>query len=871
MPDQIGKLLERRTFVRSCWEGKAKLPGDSAALALSGGGIRSATFSLGAIQALAKAANNPLSRIDILSTVSGGGYVGCFLRSLFLPESCRGIVPANGPLNDADIADQYEFARTVLASGPARKDIRWPKDSSEGVDRRNPLWWLREHSRYLAPNGPTDYVFALSYLARNWLAMLYIFLLASLALFSLLVVGEAIVSKAGLLITTWAWIPIGTHAAPNIAAQICRGGGRFLPLSPLFLLALAPIAASVLHSIAYWMTQAMSPNEPDVRRQWKNLLLAIVGTYVAAGAIIILSIVLATRALKISPIGEKIWPPGTMFIWVLVFILLLMIASATVALIRALAVKRDDPGLTSNLRNGLTGALTLCNEMSFAVIAVAIVDSLGAGIAHWTKCPQGTHAGWAAALLPVLAYLIKKLPDWFGAPGSGKAFGILQRFITTIALVVGILLFGVVAVTADTLVHLVGWRASAWVSPVDWTHLLLFTGVIWILTLLSGTATGFINLSSLHFLYSARLTRAYLGATNNKRLEAAAAGKSRITESHAKDYIQPDLYCSVDLPAPVHIINATINETIDPQSQLVARDRKGDAISLSPGGVQVADVLVPWADVGQDKAEQLSLGQWCAISGAAASSGMGRLTSLGLALALTFANVRLGYWWWSPGVCTETSTASAPMRFVARRLGTFIYLFNEMTARYRRAYERKYLTDGGHFENTAAYRLMERRVPLTLLCDNGADPKYRFEDLENLVRKVRLDMGGELRLLGGEELDLYLHELGAREKGMFVDPAQWEDWRDAFTSGKSDANVLVLRATFEGEKLHLIWLKPRLFAGMPPDLMSYSSSNPAFPQQPTGDQFFDEAQWESYRCLGELSMARLLANCPRLLARLENE
>src|SRR5262249_39835321 len=52
-------------------------PADVAGLALSGGGVRSATFNLGVIQALARA--QWLRRIDILSTVSGGGYIGAFL------------------------------------------------------------------------------------------------------------------------------------------------------------------------------------------------------------------------------------------------------------------------------------------------------------------------------------------------------------------------------------------------------------------------------------------------------------------------------------------------------------------------------------------------------------------------------------------------------------------------------------------------------------------------------------------------------------------------------------------------------------------------------------------------------------------------
>jgi hypothetical protein len=37
----------------------------------------------------------------------------------------------------------------------------------------------------------------------------------------------------------------------------------------------------------------------------------------------------------------------------------------------------------------------------------------------------------------------------------------------------------------------------------------------------------------------------------------------------------------------------------------------------------------------------------------------------------------------------------------------------------------------------------------------------------------------------------------------------------------------------------------------PEDVRNYHRANPDFPQQTTADQFFDEAQWESYRRLGE--------------------
>ena len=50
------------------------------ALCISGGGIRSATFALGAIQGLAE--RGLLTRFDYLSTVSGGGYIGGWLTRL---------------------------------------------------------------------------------------------------------------------------------------------------------------------------------------------------------------------------------------------------------------------------------------------------------------------------------------------------------------------------------------------------------------------------------------------------------------------------------------------------------------------------------------------------------------------------------------------------------------------------------------------------------------------------------------------------------------------------------------------------------------------------------------------------------------------
>jgi hypothetical protein len=41
------------------------------------------------------------------------------------------------------------------------------------------------------------------------------------------------------------------------------------------------------------------------------------------------------------------------------------------------------------------------------------------------------------------------------------------------------------------------------------------------------------------------------------------------------------------------------------------------------------------------------------------------------------------------------------------------------------------------------------------------------------------------------------------------------------------------------------------------DIIQYQRTHSQFPQEPTEDQFFDEEQWESYRRLGEHTMAPL--------------
>ena len=56
----------------------------------------------------------------------------------------------------------------------------------------------------------------------------------------------------------------------------------------------------------------------------------------------------------------------------------------------------------------------------------------------------------------------------------------------------------------------------------------------------------------------------------------------------------------------------------------------------------------------------------------------------------------------------------------------------------------------------------------------------------------------------------------------------------------------------------LLYLKPTLTGEEPADILHYARAHACFPHEPTSDQFFDEAQFESYRRLGQDVATRAL-------------
>ena len=118
-----------------------------AGLAFSGGGIRSASFCLGVLQALADA--KLLAKFDYLSTVSGGGYIGSWLTAwIRRTRSAKAVIA------------QLQSTRASQSA-----------DGAPSEAEPEPIVHLRAYSNYMTPrlgvNSGDSWVLAATYL-RNF-------------------------------------------------------------------------------------------------------------------------------------------------------------------------------------------------------------------------------------------------------------------------------------------------------------------------------------------------------------------------------------------------------------------------------------------------------------------------------------------------------------------------------------------------------------------------------------------------------------------------------------------------------------------------------------------------------------------------------
>ncbi|WP_046113123.1 patatin-like phospholipase family protein [Aquincola tertiaricarbonis] len=759
-------------------------------LALSGGGVRSATYGLGLIRGLAQ--RELLPRFDYLSTVSGGGYVGAMLGRLVLALGVR-------------------QAQAMLAA------------------RRSPLLdWMRRNGRYLTPAGTHDVgVAAVTYL-RAFVAIHGELMMAAL-LFGLLVVAPHL------------WQMSTDTLDPN-AWQ--AWGSLWLPLATAWMCATLPGLAC-----GYWV--AREGPDPTRRHTTHALHEQLMAAALVACALLLPW--LAWRLRLLSPLAEgRIGLP----------LVLLSVASVAAGVATTLVVLARSPvsrGLASaRLRRRTTEVTRQALLIAALAVFMGLLDlvswrllKLALSDRDWLWGGVGL-GGFAALVLRALAQPLQQMVQQASASLGTWTPRLLNAAGVAVLAIVLCFWLSTVQWLVFTPAPL-GWLDA--VPPV-WRAggIAAWCGLWWLTTAHNG---GMANASSLHGFYRARLTRAYLSVGNPNRpvlqpqLDGAHAD---VTQVVSRDDADLRDYHPERAGGPVHLINTCLNQTRDDLSGLFNADRKGTVLTVRPDGVEIG----PRERVCFTRASEVgTLGKWIAISGAAAAPGAGAYTSRGWALLLFLVGVRLGHWVREPAPpqAPRPAWCDALWRLAAKPL----MLWSEATATYRgRSRPWWYLSDGGHFDNTGVYALLRREVDFIVLVDASCDARYEFLDLENLVRKARIDFGAEIEFYPHEEAT---RRFGVGDGGLTVLSPQ--DMADS----QSARGVLLGRIRYlrpagcaAGTPEHhgtLLVIKPNLHAALDVDVLAYAQRHGRFPHESTGDQSFDEAQWESYHRLGEDAGAAL--------------
>lgn len=806
------------------------------ALCISGGGIRSATFALGAIQGLAE--SGILSMFDYLSTVSGGGYIGSWLTA-------------------------WKQRRNGLAAVIPELLPAAPFPPEQAPD---PIQHLREYNSYLSPtlglfsaDTWTLVATVLRNMFLNWLVLVPLLLFA--LMMPRLVLSGAKLGDTYIYYGHWLvdlrdvlkWVfpaasglffAIGTFNAlrylPHVGGEnpsqghflkyvllplVCSGmafmalegwftgGDISAPSSLTFLDLLAGIGIS---GASAWIAYLLI-----FHKKFAGKPQAILGL---SFALLLTVVSCATGAWAMTRFFRTFsW---ALYITVSLPLLLLAFAFAVVMFV----------GLTSNVLNdedrewlSRAGAWWLLFTLGWAAICTLSLHAPEWYLHRhiWARSLFACSGG-IGGVLTALGSLSKSKPEQPGAESQkpGVMANILDlgmklaavvfvvAFLAGLGVLINVLLLNVgmevskAPAFVKTLTGQQWWTMGSLVEYTPPTLAILFALAFLLIGWLMARCIN-INKFSLHAMYRDRLIRAYLGASNDHPEINKFTGFDE-TDNLMMAQLTPGL-------RPLHVVNITLNLVAG--KRLAWQQRKAEPFTVSALHSGSGNLgYRPSSAYGGKNG--ISLGTAMSLSGAAASPNMGYYSSAVFGFIMTLLNARLGAWLGNPGPAgCYTWRKQGPSSAVDSLVREAFGLTDEKCPYV-------YLSDGGHFENLGLYEMVKRRCRYILVLDGAADGELQFGDLGNALRKIRIDSKVNIKFQEG-----WAQALLDREKR----------WAVA-TIGYQAAGM--------GEDGYLIYIKPLICGSEPPDVVAYRAVNPDFPHQSTANQFFNESQTESYRMLG---------------------
>ncbi len=796
---------------------------DAVGLALSGGGVRSAAFSLGVLQALNQ--ENVLRNVDYLSTVSGGGYMGSAL-SATMTKTKGEFVFGNAPKN---------------GSAQAAGEIR----DTPAVGH------LRNYSNYLIPTGARDILTGAAIALRG--------LTANLGL----VLPIILLFACTTIMTNPDRESLG---CPDVFGYELCGLGIFVGNFGFTLI--AAITGLVLFFFWALYRSFLSSGKDSEFRTMLPTIAAGYLVFVAVAFFIELQTFFIAGMFDIADLVKERQGRSFQFLTDTVKTLA-AITAPIAAVVTFFRSQLGDILKAANTSARLsTRVLAILSKAAFWVAGLAVPLLIWVSylyLSYWgiiNTGPETVRLGHNFRTMfsslqgvdgppPVESIKARDVPLY-----EGKDTCVLP--ITTAeadADPKG-------AHTPRWLIHSATWLTySAFcptVGPVvssigvgTWLFGRALERPMTLFYFLSAVVLFGLamflrpNANSLHRLYRDRLSKAFL--FDPRGPADGAVGRNEPSLDQGRDFPQLDTMKISELStrhAPYHLINAALN--IQGSDYANRRGRNADFFLMSP--LFIGSEATHWASMPafERAAPGLDLATAVAISGAAASSNMGANSIRPLRVTLALLNIRLGYWLKNPRYIGERRGLLQKIKDSAKHP---LFLFNEMTGRLYENSDDVYLTDGGHIENLGIYQLLRRRCKIIIAVDAEADFSMRFPALVTLQRYARIDLG--IRI----EMPLErIHKTTCAWMGGQVGTA-----KDQLPPTKGPHAALGRIEYGGGQCGYLLYLKSSLTGDENDYVRDYARRYERFPHETTGDQFFSEEQFEVYRALGFHVAHRALA------------
>ena len=807
-------------------------PKPFSALCISGGGIRSATFALGALQSMAD--HGLLTKFDYLSTVSGGGYIGSWLTAW--------IQRAGG-------LDQVapKLKRNAPKPLPPTPD---------------PIQHLRDYNNYLTPklglfsaDTWTIVAIVIRNMILNWLVLVPLLLFA-LAFPRLMVSLVVFGSPDGDLAAQWVTnitlfltFVLFSVAIFN-AMRYLPGVGNVRHTQGDFLwYVLTPLIISYgLRCTYYWWVRANSDLSLSAEllwgliactAGWVGYLLICVGFrqprllfYTFFGPITLAVILLGVSVgvsswLLLGKLYSWEWVGLAHFVALGLPAMLLGFAVAGTLFIglTSRVLKDEDREWFSRAGAWLTLFILFWAAISSLVLVAPeylLMPDYHSVARRWIQSGLallGAASGWATAAggFSAKSKARKDEREQEVQPWHIKLAVKLAPPIFAVLFFIALSLFTNFVLSGIGFVKTGWWNYNELVESTPLLGVALVAAAFLGLSFLSAYYIN-INFFSISAMYRDRLIRAYLGASNPKRNASLFTGFAENDNLRMRD-----INTSYK---PFHVLNLTLNLVAG--ERLAWQQRKAASFTVSPLHSGSPDLgYRPSAEY----ADGIMLGTAMAISGAAASPNMGYHSSPVVGFIMTLFNARLGGWLGNPGAPGEKTWKFRGPRSATGSLIKEAFGLTTNRSKY------VYLSDGGHFENLGLYEMVARRCKYIVVLDSGADPCFGYEDLGNALRKIRIDMNIPIEF--SEALAAPLR---------------------AGTKRCAVARIDYSAVDGDCEAGYLVYVKPMFLGNEPPDVQSYHTNNELFPHETTADQWFNESQTESYRMLGLHTMDEVCAS-----------